>query len=213
VADKPQVPCIYVLAGTNGAGKSSIGGAMFRHLGAGYFNPDEAARQILKTNPAMTQEEANSAAWSKGKRLLERAIAEKLTFAFETTLGGETITALLAKALSAGIDVRIWYVGLNSPELHLARVRSRVKKGGHDIPEAQIRERYVRSRLNLIRLLAQLTELRVYDNTAEADPYAGAAPEPQFVLHMVRGKIKSTCDLALAPDWAKPILAAAMKSS
>jgi predicted ABC-type ATPase len=50
------------LAGTNGAGKSSLGGAIIRESGAEYFNPDEAALQFLSKNPAMTQEEANTAA-------------------------------------------------------------------------------------------------------------------------------------------------------
>jgi predicted ABC-type ATPase len=69
--------------------------------------------------------------------------------------------------------VRVWYVGLSSPELHIARVRARVAKGGHDIPEPRIRERYDASRLNLIRLLPRLSELWVYDNSVEADPDAG----------------------------------------
>ncbi len=93
-----------------------------------------------------------------------RAIAERCNFAFETTLGRSTITSLLETALLSGIEVRIAYVGLSSPELHIARVRSRVEKGGHDIPEERIRDRYDRGRLNLIRLLPRLTELRVYDN-------------------------------------------------
>lgn len=124
-----------------------------------YFNSDVAAQEITSQNPGISQVEANSAAWQEGKRLLERAIAEKLDFAFETTLGGRTITALLEKALSEGIEVRIWYVGLATVELHIARVRSRVRKGGHPIPEERIRERYVQSRLNLIRLLPKLTNL------------------------------------------------------
>jgi predicted ABC-type ATPase len=206
-----QRPCIYVIAGTNGAGKSSIAGAMFLREGVKYFNPDEASHRILTSNPGISQLEANSAAWQEGRRLLERAIAERCNFAFETTLGGNTMTALLERALVAGIEVRIWYVGLNGPELHIARVRSRVEKGGHDIPEARIRERYDRSRLNLIQLLPKLTELRVYDNSEEADPDTGVAPEPKVVLHLVRGKVVSCCDLTLTPDWAKPILAAAMK--
>jgi predicted ABC-type ATPase len=213
VADAAQIPCIYVLAGTNGAGKSSIAGAMFLQEGVEYFNPDEAARLILSTNPGITQVEANSAAWQEGRRLLERAIAERCNFVFETTLGGNTITALLEKALLSGIEVRIWYVGLSSPELHIARVRSRVEKGGHDIPEARIRDRYDRSRLNLIHLLPKLTELRVYDNSEEADPHTGIAPETKLVLHLVRGKVGSSCDLTLTPEWAKPILAVAMKPS
>ena len=199
MADAAHIPCIYVLAGTNGAGKSSIAGAMFLQKGAEYFNPDEAARLILSANPGISQEEANSAAWQEGKRLLERAIAERCNFAFETTLGGKTITALLERALLSGIEVRIWYVGLSSPELHIARVRSRVEKGGHDIPEARIRDRYDRGRLNLIHLLPRLTELRVYDNSEEADPHTSVAPEPKLVLHLVRGKVVSSCYLTLTP--------------
>jgi len=213
VADGPPTPCIYVLAGTNGAGKSSIAGAMFRQAGGGYFNPDEAARLILARQPSLTQTEANSAAWQQGRRLLERAIAGRSHFAFETTLGGSTITTLLERALASGIEVRVWYIGLSSPELHLARVRARVAKGGHDIPEARIRARYDSGRLNLIRLLPTLTELRVYDNSAEADPHAGVAPEPQPILHMVDGKVVRSCALAQTPQWAKPILVAALKAS
>ena len=212
MAKRGSIPCIYVLAGTNGAGKSSIAGAMFLAQGTGYFDPDEAARRILAANPGLAQAEANSAAWNQGRRLLERAIAERLNFAFETTLGGRTIPALLGAALSAGVEVRIWYVGLRSAALHIARVRARVAKGGHDIPELAIRDRYDSSRLNLIRLLPRLTELRVYDNSDEANPDAGAAPQPKLLLHVAAGRMVSLCDVAATPEWAKPILAAAIKS-
>ena len=211
MASTSQPPCIYVLAGANGAGKSSLGGAAFLQRGVEYFNPDEAARRILAANPAITQEDANSAAWLQGRRLLQRAIAERLNFVFETTLGGRTIPALLEKALASGIEVRVWFVGLNSPELHIARVCARVRRGGHDIPEAKIRERYHRSRLNLVRLIPQLTELRVYDNTEEADPHTGAVPRPKLILHLDRSKIVDSCDLTTAPPWTKPILLAALK--
>jgi predicted ABC-type ATPase len=213
VARPAHVPRIYVLAGTNGAGKSSIGGAMFRQRGADYFNPDEAARRILYANPSISQQEANSAAWNEGKRLLERAIDERRDFAFETTLGGQTIAALLHRALAAGIEVRVWYVGLESLALHVARVRSRVRKGGHDIPEARIRERYIRSRWNLIQLLPKLTELLVYDNSEEGDPQSGLAPQPKLILHTQRGKVVEMCEARRAPNWAKPILMAALHAS
>jgi predicted ABC-type ATPase len=183
---------------------------MLLQRGVEYFNPDRAAVQIRSANPGITDEEANSAAWRQGKRLLERAIAERLTFAFETTLGGHTITALLQSALSVGVEVRIWYVGLSSPELHIDRVHSRVARGGHDIPETKIRERYDRSRLNLIQLMPKLTELRVYDNSQEADPHAGVAPQPTLILHLARAKIISSCKLTGTPEWAKPILRAAI---
>jgi predicted ABC-type ATPase len=202
---------IYVIAGVNGAGKSSIGGAAFRSFGGEYYNPDEAARELMAANPGLGQTEANIAAWQQGSRLLRQAIAERLDFAFETTLGGNTIPRLLAEAAAQGIGIYVWYAGLASPELHIRRVRSRVRRGGHDIPEEAIRRRYERSRLNLIALLPLLAALRVYDNSAEADPEAGETPAPVLVLHTERGKILNPDDLPRAPDWAKPIVAAALK--
>jgi predicted ABC-type ATPase len=209
VAKPSRASRIYVLAGTNGAGKSSLMGSMLLQQGLEFFNPDQAALRILSANPGISQMQANSAAWHEGRRLLERAIAGKLDFAFETTLGGKTIAALLDRALEQRIEVRIWYVGLDSVERHLARVRSRVAQGGHDIPEEKIRERYTQSRLNLIRLLPRLTELLLYDNNREADPKAGAAPEPELLLHLVRGKIRERAELSRVPEWAKPIFVVA----
>jgi predicted ABC-type ATPase len=208
---RKAAPRIYVLAGVNGAGKSSVGGAMIRAAGSEYYNPDEAARALIAANPGLEQTKANAAAWRQGKRLLERAIAERLDFAFETTLGGGTMTRILAEAAAAGFEVRIFYVGLASPELHLARVQQRVKGGGHDIPEADIRRRWRHSRINLVRLLPVLTELRVYDNSAAADPAAGEAPRPVLVLHVDHGDLVGPPDLKATPAWARPIVAAALK--
>ena len=202
---------IYVIAGVNGAGKSSIGGAAFRNFGGEYYNPDEAARQLIAADPGLDPTEANAAAWRQGVGMLRQAITEHLDFAFETTLGGNTVPRLLAEAAAQGIGIYVWYAGLSSPELHLQRVRSRVRRGGHNVPEDAIRRRYERSRLNLIALLPLLAALRMHDNSAEADPADGATPAPVLVLHTERGKILNPNDLPRAPDWAKPIVAAALK--
>src|SRR6185503_10353107 len=123
---------------TNGAGKSSIGGAFLREAGGQYFNPDEIARAMRTADPSLDAAPANGRAWAAGRRLLERAIRDRHDFAIETTLGGTTITALLLEAARRGFEVRVWYAGLATPELHVARVRSRVRRGGHDIPEPDI---------------------------------------------------------------------------
>jgi predicted ABC-type ATPase len=188
-----------------------VGGAAFRKAGADYFNPDELTRTLLKAQPGLTLEQANSIAWLEGKHLLECAIDEKLDLVFETTLGGNTITALLERAAESGLDVRVWYVGLASPELHIARVRARVAKGGHDIPEDKIRERFDRSRTNLIRLLPKLTSLRLYDNSEDGDP-AKAGPNPKLILHLEEGRIVEMLALKEVPQWAQPIVAAALRS-
>ena len=202
---------IYVIAGVNGAGKSSIGGAAFRAFGGDYYNPDEAARQLIAADPRLDLTEANSRAWRQGVGLLRQAIAEHLDFAIETTLGGNTIPRVLAEATAQNVGIYVWYAGLSSVELHLQRVRSRVRHGGHSVPEDAIRRRFERSRLNLIDLLPLLAALRMYDNSVEGDPADGRTPEPVLVLHTERRKILNPDDLPRAPDWAKPIVAVALK--
>lgn len=209
----PRKPRIYVLGGVNGAGKSSIGGAAFRQFGSDYYNPDEAASQLMIHAPEFSQAQANIAAWSEGLKRLKQVIAERFDFAFESTLCGHAIPQLLALAALQDIELHVWYVGLSTPELHIERVRACVRRGGHDIPEADISRRYDHSRLNLIALLPRITALRVYDNSADADPAAGLTPSPILVLHMERGKILNPRDLKQTPNWAKPIVAAALTSS
>ena len=122
------------------------------------------------------------------------------------------MTRLLMKASNVGIPVRIWYIGLESVELHLDRVRAWVRGGGHDIPEDRIRARYDNSRKNLISLLPHLTELKLYDNSKKGDPAAGERPQPILIVHMEAGQLIKACPLGEVPDWAKPIVAAATET-
>ena len=203
-------PVLYVLAGVNGAGKSSIGESEFRSQGSPVFNPDTIAQQIRLLHPDISLTLANAHAWQIGKSLLEQAIAGGHDYRFETTLGGRTIAQLLEKAARSGHRLRIWFCGLASPDLHLRRVQSRVALGGHDIPKDKIRERWNRSRENLVRLLPLIDHLRVYDKSADADPAEGLKPQPVLLLEMKSGKITAPADLSGAPDWAKPVIAAAI---
>jgi predicted ABC-type ATPase len=204
---------LTVIAGVNGAGKSSVVGETLRQSGGEYFNPDEVTRKFLAASKSMTQDEANSRAWEEGRRRLEDAIREKADFVFETTLGGSTITELLVKALDEGLEVALFYVGLEKVEFHIERVRSRVQAGGHDIPESKIRERYTSSIKNLVKLAPRLTELRVFDNSTQADPKTGKAPAPRELLHSEGGRITSHCELESCPDWAKPVLALLLRGT
>ncbi|MDP3069409.1 MAG: zeta toxin family protein [Opitutaceae bacterium] len=201
---------ITVLAGVNGAGKSSVAGAYIRAAGGDYYNPDEFTRSLLRQNPGLDPAEANSLAWTRGKELLEHAIADSTDFVFETTLGANTIPQLLARAATNGMAVKIYFVGLASVAHHLRRVAARVASGGHDIPEVKIRERWENSRLNLVRLLPHLAELMVWDNSAETD-FTTGAPKPVLLLHLRTGVILAPKNFTATPDWAKPIVAAALK--
>ncbi|WP_185813060.1 AAA family ATPase [Xanthomonas sp. SS] len=199
---------ILVLAGVNGAGKSSLLGAMLQEDQATWFNPDSFTRAL--TEQGWPFEEANAQAWHESKRRLECALAEGTDYAFETTLGANTIPALIRQAC-ARHEVTIWFCGLASVELHLQRVAARVARGGHDIAEAKIRQRYDASRANLIALIPHLSTLHVYDNSSPAD--ADGQVAPLLVLEMDKSGIH--CPLTAeefeqVPEWAKPIVMAAL---
>lgn len=205
-------PVLYVLAGVNGAGKSSIGGHALTRAGLTWFNPDTFARELLAAT-GCDQDSANAHAWTEGVRRLDHAVVTGQSYAFETTLGGRTIAAKI-RAAAATHDVIVWFCGLDSPERHLARVRARVSQGGHDIPEAKIRARYPQAQRNLIALMPHLAHLSVYDNSTEAaigDPVA----DPVLVMELEQGRlihpsVGDPAALGRTPGWAKALVEAAL---
>ena len=206
-------PVIFVLAGVNGAGKSSVGGTILQEQGLEWFNPDAFSRK--RVAQGVDKDKADAEAWAYGRSRLEEAIAGGSDFAFETTLGGNTITALLDKA-TASHDVVMIFCGLDSVERHIARVALRVQFGGHDIPEERIRARWTNARRNLISLLPNLKALQVFDNSLDAVP-SEPIPEPRLVLEMEDGRVLHPAEddlaaLAVTPDWAKSIVEAALRA-
>ena len=207
-------PVIYVLAGVNGAGKSSIGGHLLTRAGLAWFNPDTFARELIAAT-GCDPTAANAAAWTEGMRRLDDAVSAGRSFAFETTLGGHSVAARL-KAATGTHDVLVWFCGLASPELHIARVQARVAVGGHNIPEAKIRERWTASIAHLIALLPDLAEVRVFDNSASVPP-GEPIPDPLPVAVFQRGRLtwptaEDVAQWARTPDWAKPVLGSALPS-
>ncbi len=181
-------------------------------MGLPWFNPDAFARELMAATPSR-QDVANARAWEEGVRRLDSAVAHKGAYALETTLGGRTIAEKL-RAATGTHDVIIWFCGLDSPEQHIARVRSRVAQGGHDIPESTIRARYPRAQRNLIDLMPNLAHLQVYDNSAEAAT-GTAVPDPVPVLEMKSGRLVSPAAddlkaLARTPAWARSLVEAAL---
>jgi len=204
-------PVLYVLAGVNGAGKSYIGGYLLTQAGLAWYNPDDFARALV-TNYGVSQEKANIEAWQEGVRRLRQAMAARRSFAFETTLGGHSITQYLLQACKTH-DVMVWYCGLRDPQLHLDRIKLRVRNGGHDIPEAKVRQRWVSSLRNLIVLMPSLAYLRVYDNSTQFAK-GQAIGEPKLLLEMraaQRIHPAALIEVVDAPAWVKPALEAAFE--
>lgn len=162
-------PVAIVLAGCNGAGKTtasrSLLGKTLKVLT--FVNADVIAQGLSGFDPG-------AAALRAGRIMLEQLeglASQRASFAFETTLAGKTYAGWLDSLRAAGYRVHLFYFWLESPDLAVARVASRVEKGGHAIPEATIRRRYERSIRNLFELyMPVVTGWKVYDNSYEDWP-------------------------------------------
>lgn len=198
---------ITVIAGVNGAGKSSVVGSWLRGGGEEFFNPDEVARMLMQIEPDLSLDEANGKAWRMGYDRLEAAIEKDKTYTFETTLGGNSICDLLHQACAKGVHVRIVFCGLNSPELHVQRVAERVASGGHDIPEEKIRQRWIGTINNMMSLIPVCGAVTVYDNSADL---VKRKPAPIRLFAMTGNEFIQP-PIENMPDWAKPLAVVAIK--
>ena len=159
-----------VLAGPNGAGKSTTAPRLLKGaLGVAEFvNADTIAQGLSAFAP-------EEAALLAGRIMLERAkeLAERrVNFAFERTLASRSLVAWIRPLCDeAGYRVHLLFLWLSDAETAVARVRERVRAGGHDVPEETIRRRYDRGLQNLFGLYQLLaTTWRLYDNSREVGP-------------------------------------------
>ncbi len=159
-----QPATIYVIAGCNGAGKTTFAKEFLpkevRCLR--FLNADEMARGLSPLDPA--------AGAARAARLLlgeiRGAIQARQTFGLETTLSGLTYRRMLINARARAYAVKLFYLWLPSATVAIRRVRERVRKGGHSVPVADIRRRYTRSIRNLVRHYLPLAdEWTIFDNS------------------------------------------------
>jgi len=155
------VPTLTVIAGPNGAGKSTITRLTDFEGRDRLLDPDAIARGMNPFNPS-------DAALAAGRETLKRTaeyLDRRVSFAVETTLAGHGKLDLLRQAKSRGYEVRLMFVGLDSPERCVGRIRNRVAKGGHFVPDADVRRRFARSVANAVQALRSVDVAEFYDNS------------------------------------------------
>ena len=172
------MPELIVVAGPNGSGKSTIARGLLP-AGVPYLNADDIARE-LRAGGAEVGVDV-----SAGRNLLERldTLANAGTdCAVETTLSGRALAGRVAKLRERGWRVRLFFLYLPSPDMAVARVRQRVRSGGHSIPEPTIRRRYAGGLRGFYELYQPLAdEWVVLDNTTIEAPSViayGTTPQP-----------------------------------
>jgi predicted ABC-type ATPase len=155
---------IVISAGPNGAGKTTFA-LEFLPNEAGcplFVNADLIAAGLSPFDPAL--------AAVKAGRLMLQAIQEHArkgeSFAFETTLAGLVYARRIPRWQAAGYHVTLIFLSLPSPEMAIARVHERVRRGGHNVPEQNIRRRFATGLRNFQNVYRELADAwSYYDNS------------------------------------------------
>ena len=159
-------PHVVVLAGPNGAGKSTAAPTLLRgRLGVTEFvNADTIARGLSAFSPEHAAIEAGRIMLAR----LRQLASQRRDFAFETTLASRTFAPRLVEWTQEGYAFHLVYLWLPNADFALARIRARVRLGGHDVPEETVRRRYRRGVVNFFALYQPLaTTWRFYDNSGD----------------------------------------------
>jgi predicted ABC-type ATPase len=163
-------PTLWFVAGPNGVGKTTYA---FRHIrqvsgSVRFVNLDEIARGLSPLAPEAGRTEAARIALRQISAWLpEKAVnghPDTRAFTIETTLAGLTHLRTIHQASASGWRVALLYFAVAQVDVCLQRIARRVAEGGHDVPEADARRRFVRSLVNFPKYAAKADLWRVFDN-------------------------------------------------
>ena len=156
-------PTLYIIAGCNGAGKTTASFSVLPDLleCREFVNADEIARGLSPFNP-------ESVAIEAGRLMIQRIeslVGQRKTFAIETTLATRSYAALVHKVHDLGYNVVLLFFWLPSPEIAVKRVAKRVSEGGHNISSETIYRRYRLGLQNFFEIFIDIVDSwSFYDN-------------------------------------------------
>ena len=147
-------PKLIIIGGANGSGKTTLAREIVANFGIKYLGADEIAAEL---NAAQPEKVAIEAARIFSKRF-EDSLESGESLIVESTLSGLSLKKYLIKARKNNFSVSIFFVYLDSPELCVKRVAVRVAKGGHNVPEEDIKRRFYRSNVNFRKSYKELAD-------------------------------------------------------
>ena len=150
------MPNLYIIAGCNGAGKTTASLTVLPEMLScqEFVNADEIARGLSPLNPEKAAIDAGRIMLQKIEKLLQNGD----DFAFEATLSSRNYAKIVKKAKQNGYMITLLFFWLDSPDLAIARVRTRVQEGGHNVPVPTIIRRYYAGVKNLFSLYLPLCD-------------------------------------------------------
>jgi predicted ABC-type ATPase len=165
-------PLLIVLAGSNGAGKSTFHAEALSGIGYPSINADDIARNLAIWSGGAASDLAYEA-MRRAEKLRDDLIEERVSFIMETVLSDTkgAKLAFFARAQAAGYFVLFIDIRLESVETSIARVTQRVLNGGHDVPDDKLLARFARTRRNAAKALAMADAGLVFDNSNPESPF------------------------------------------
>jgi predicted ABC-type ATPase len=175
------VPTIYIIAGCNGAGKTTASFTVLPELLQikEFVNADEIARGLSPFQPEMVSIEAGRIMLNR----IDELIRLNLDFAFETTLATRSFAGLCDTAKSKGYQICLIFLWLDSIDLAIERVKQRVSEGGHNIPESTISRRYKSGLFNFFSLYKNRVDMWLVLDNSGTKPKLIAEGEKELILH------------------------------
>lgn len=184
---------IWLLAGGNGAGKSTFYNHYLANHGIKFVNADLIAKEIDPKRPESVSYEAAAIAENIRKGLL----AQGISFCFETVFSHKSKIDFIAQAKALGYKIILVYIHLIDSSLNAARVYQRTAEGGHSVPAEKIHSRIPRAMENIKTALAIVDEAWILDNSSGKNRF-------QQIVVMKSGKY--TIKVDPLPDWIESIL-------
>jgi|SRR5579862_1729037 len=175
---------LVIVGGSNGAGKSSVGSAYAQsELGVAPLDPDLISAGFRSTDRPWHADSINLLGVIETERRVWQAVAESRSVGVETVLSTDKYHAVMQAAASR-FERHLIYVGLRTPDEAVERVRQRVAKGGHDVPEEKIRSRWKRS-YALAVLMLEIVDVAVIFSNSGLSPTVVATKSARdgVVLH------------------------------
>ncbi len=162
-----MMPTCWIIAGPNGAGKTTFAMEYLPQVAGcrNFINADLIAAGLSPLEPG--RELAAASRLLLGE--IEKCIARREGFSFETTLSGRGYLRLIRRLQREGWRVELIYLALPNAEMSRLRVAERVRHGGHNVPAEVITRRFPRSLRNLFQDYAkQVDRTRCFMNSGES---------------------------------------------
>jgi predicted ABC-type ATPase len=156
---------LVIVGGPNGSGKTTFAQSFRAEHSYPYLSADLIAAELSPADPTA----ARVAAGREFLRRLDGYLAGSDSILIESTLSGRGLLRSLNKAKGAGFQITILFLFLDSAETCLVRVRERVRRGGHDVPEADVRRRVGRSLRNFWHLYRAIADYWLVTYNAGSD--------------------------------------------